>query len=146
MRVNAVYKVAPFYPPIDDHFDANDSLADIDFENLRSWGMNVIRLHVAWEAFEPVKGQYNYTYFEQLQKIVRRAEPYNIAILLDAHQDVLSRFFCGEGFPDWAASRTEHPFPFPVKNDIPVDEKGYPLIEECIKTKFIKYYFAFDAT
>lgn len=47
--VNAVQKLFPFYPKLD-HFDANYSLSDMDLENLRGWGFNVIRLHVAWEG------------------------------------------------------------------------------------------------
>lgn len=45
--VNAVQKLFPFYPKLD-HFDSNYSLADVDLQNLRGWGFNVIRLHVAW--------------------------------------------------------------------------------------------------
>jgi hypothetical protein len=47
--VNAVYKVFPFHP-ITDHFDSNNSLCEEDLINLRGWGMNIIRLHVAWEG------------------------------------------------------------------------------------------------
>jgi endoglycosylceramidase len=47
--VNAVYKIFPFYP-ITDHFDSNNSLCEEDLINLRGWGMNIIRLHVAWEG------------------------------------------------------------------------------------------------
>ena len=31
-----------------------------------------------------------------------RAADYNLHVLLDMHQDVLSPKFCGEGAPDWA--------------------------------------------
>lgn len=51
-----MYKLAPFYPPITDTFDSNDSLSDFDLDNLVSWGMNFIRLHVAWEGVEPLRG------------------------------------------------------------------------------------------
>jgi endoglycosylceramidase len=108
--------------------------------------MKFIRLHVAWEAVEAVKGQYNFEYLAQLKAIIRKAATYDITILLDAHQDVLSRFFCGEGFPDWAVSRSDYLFPFPLKKKLEVDEHGYPLVEECLKTKFFAYYFAFDTT
>lgn len=47
--------------------------------------MNLIRLHVAWEAFEPTKGSYNYEYLAQIKNIVERCEKYDIAVLLDAH-------------------------------------------------------------
>jgi endoglycosylceramidase len=91
--------------------------------------MNVIRLYVAWEGVEPVRGQYNMTYLQELKGVVERCNRFNIAVILDAHQDVLSRFFCGEGFPDWAVSRSDWVFPYPVRKDFDVDENGYPLLE-----------------
>ena len=47
--VNAIMKTFPFYPILD-HFDSNYSLTDQDLVNLRGWGFNMIRLHVAWEG------------------------------------------------------------------------------------------------
>ena len=47
--VNAVYKIYPFHPDLNT-FDTNYSLTDHDLLNLRNWGMNVIRLHCAWEG------------------------------------------------------------------------------------------------
>lgn len=64
--VNCVQKLFPFYPQLE-HFNANSSLTDVDLENLRGWGFNVIRLHVAWEGVEPTKGNYNYTYISKLK-------------------------------------------------------------------------------
>lgn len=63
--VNAVYKVFPFYP-IYSHFHSNNSLSDLDFKNLKSWGMNFIRFYVAWEGVEPQRGNYNFTYLKEL--------------------------------------------------------------------------------
>lgn len=48
--VNAIQKLFPFYPKNLDHFDSNYSLSDMDLSNLRGWGFNHIRLHVAWEG------------------------------------------------------------------------------------------------
>ena len=45
--VNTVYKIHPFHPDLTT-FSANFSLTDLDFLNLKNWGMNVIRLHAAW--------------------------------------------------------------------------------------------------
>ena len=45
--VNAVFKTAPFYPETE-QFSTNFSLTDADLYNLKNWGMNVIRLHIAW--------------------------------------------------------------------------------------------------
>lgn len=47
--VNVVYKTPPFYPDTET-YSSNYSLTDHDLFNLRSWGMNMIRLHVAWEG------------------------------------------------------------------------------------------------
>jgi hypothetical protein len=47
--VNAVYKIYPFHPNLNT-FDSNYSLSDHDLLNLKNWGMNVIRLHCAWEG------------------------------------------------------------------------------------------------
>jgi endoglycosylceramidase len=51
---------------------------------------------------------------------------YNISVLLDAHQDLLSRKFCGEGAPDWAVF-TNKTFPYPIKDSIKRDANGYPI-------------------
>jgi len=136
--VNAVYKLEPFYPPILDHFDPTLSLSPQDFQNLRSWGFNFIRLHIAWEGVEPTRGNYNDTYILQIRQIVRTAAQYNITVLLDAHQDLMSRKFCGEGFPAWAINHTN--FPAPFKINITYDEKGYANITQCLQMPFFKYY------
>ena len=47
--------------------------------------MNLIRLYVSWEGTEPVKGQYNVTYLEEVKKIVDRCAKFNITVILDAH-------------------------------------------------------------
>jgi len=43
------------------------------------------------------------------------AAKYNVQVLLDAHQDLLSRSFCGEGMPPWAAEVVNFPHPLPYK-------------------------------
>lgn len=50
--INTVYKIHPFHPDLV-NFSTNYSLTDHDLLNLRNWGMNVIRLHCAWEGVEP---------------------------------------------------------------------------------------------
>lgn len=116
--VNAIQKLFPFYPKLD-HFDSNYSLADMDLYNLKGWGLNVIRLHVAWEGVEPKKGVYNYTYIEKLREVIQKCNKYGIYVILDSHQDLFNRQFCGEGFPDWAVERGN--FPFPLKIDLDYD-------------------------
>ncbi len=102
--VNAVYKTFPFHPNLVE-FSTNYSLTDHDLLNLRGWGMNVIRLHAAWEGVEPQRGVYNFTYIETLRDIVRKCAKFGISVILDAHQDLFARQFCGEGLPTWVAKR-----------------------------------------
>lgn len=64
--VNVVYKEFPYYPNRD-RFSPMDSLVAEDFKKLSDWGFRSIRLYIAWEGFEPVEGQYNYTYLEKLR-------------------------------------------------------------------------------
>lgn len=128
--VNAVYKIHPFHPDLVT-FSTNYSLTEHDLLNLKNWGMNVIRLHAAWEGVEPQMGVYNYTYVEVLRDIVRKCQKYGISVLLDAHQDLFSRQFCGEGLPVWVAKRET--FPAPLKIKLRYDEQGLPLIEDCLK-------------
>jgi len=47
--VNVVYKIYPFHPDTN-NFNTNYSLTEKDLQNLKGWGMNVIRLHSAWEG------------------------------------------------------------------------------------------------
>lgn len=140
--VNAVYKIFPFHP-ITDHFDSNSSLCEEDLMNLQAWGMNVIRLHVAWEGVEPQRGQYNFTYIQKLREIVQSCDKYGISVILDSHQDLFSKKFCGEGFPDWAVKHN-HTFPFPLPIKLRKDAQGYPLVEDCLKQPFALFYTTYD--
>ena len=49
--VNAVYKMPPYIPSTDT-FDAQESLTKKDMQDLKDWGMNLVRLGVMWEAVE----------------------------------------------------------------------------------------------
>ncbi|KAL9649766.1 hypothetical protein ABK040_009581 [Willaertia magna] len=145
--VNAVYKIAPFYPRTDS-FHPNTSLTDIDLKNLRNWGFNIIRLYIAWEGTEPQRGVYNTNYLLNLQKIVQNCQKYGIHVILDAHQDVMSNKFCGEGFPDWAVHYDTEDFPYPFLNYHfrKNETTGAPLTEDCLKHAFFQYYLTRSAS
>jgi endoglycosylceramidase len=115
---NAVYKVAPFVPILDE-WDVLNSLAPADMALMASLGFNVVRLGVLWQATFPTPGQLNSTYLGIMRGLVDTLGSYGIYTIVDAHQDLISPFFCGEGFPDWAVapsnlSRALFPFPSPV--------------------------------
>ncbi len=68
---------------------------------LASWGFNMVRLTVFWEAIEPKPGLYDHSYLEKVKKIVDQASRRGIYILLDMHQDLYSRWLHGDGAPAW---------------------------------------------
>ena len=49
-------------------------------------GHNTIRLGVLWAGLEPVEGEYNMTYLEQIKICVDTAEQYGLYPVLDMHQ------------------------------------------------------------
>ena len=76
--VNAVEKIAPFYPQREG-FDPVHSLSSIDATNLASWGFNVVRLGVLWQATVPHAGVIDRDYLSNISAIidtlaVRRSE------------------------------------------------------------------------
>lgn len=65
--------------------------------------MNFVRLGVMWQAVETEPGVFNETYLAEVDNLVRRLGKRGIYTLVDAHQDVLSKFVCGEGIPTFYA-------------------------------------------
>lgn len=79
-------------------------ITENDVEREASYGFNVSRYVISWNAIEPEKGMYNEDY---LNKTVERIEWYTkrgIYVLLDMHQDLYSGVFGGggNGAPAWA--------------------------------------------
>ncbi|MDR1218831.1 MAG: cellulase family glycosylhydrolase [Treponema sp.] len=80
--------------------------AEAHFERLRAFGFNVVRLLVTWEAVEHAgPGVYDEAYLAYLRKLLLAAEKYNIAVYMDPHQDVWSRWTGGDGAPAWTLEK-----------------------------------------
>ena len=94
--LNMVYKVPPYYPRSDD-FDPQLSVAAEDIKNIQEWGFTMARVGMMWPGGEPTRGVYNETYFDEIEDLVNRLGEAGIYSLLDVHQDLFSRFYCGEG-------------------------------------------------
>eukprot|EP00005_Dracoamoeba_jomungandri_P000139 CAMPEP_0174253230 /NCGR_PEP_ID=MMETSP0439-20130205/2606_1 /TAXON_ID=0 /ORGANISM="Stereomyxa ramosa, Strain Chinc5" /LENGTH=525 /DNA_ID=CAMNT_0015334145 /DNA_START=19 /DNA_END=1596 /DNA_ORIENTATION=- len=142
--VNVVYKIFPWHPS-NHSFDPNNSLAPIDIKRLAEWGFNVVRLGVMWPGVEPLRGQFNVTYLSVIRDIISHLASYGIYTIVDFHQDVYSRQFCGEGFPDWATLTDDDTKPFaePIAPELPVDpSNNYPNLTDCLDRDFTLYYFS----
>jgi len=160
--VNVVYKVDPYIPPTE-VFDAQNSMTDQDIQDLKKWGMNLVRLGVMWEAVERTPGVYDGAYMDKVETLINRMGEAGIYTLVDMHQDVMARYMCGEGIPNfyakdvigehptcrsWGVDKLLHPIYekfgiclSPVNDyKFKVDEDGNPLISECQTKDFAMYY------
>lgn len=76
---------------------------------LRDKGFNLIRLGFTWAKLEPVPGEYNDEYLDDVERIVDLCEKYGIYVYLDMHQDLYSPKCNGDGAPAWATLTDEYP-------------------------------------
>jgi hypothetical protein len=127
---NAVVKGPPWVP-MTSVYDKDLSMVTEDFEALKAQGANALRLGVMWPGLEPSRGEYNESYLDEVDTIVKAAAAHGVYTLLDMHQDGrlehasarahfaqarqqrdgllragLSEYFCGEGIPTWAVRQT----------------------------------------
>jgi len=123
--VNCVRKYYPWYP---EYLLQNSRLDD-----LKRFGMNVVRLGSMWEGAEPVEGVYNETYIDILENIIQRLGDRGIFVILDMHQDVLSSLYAAyDGIPRWLADEfpePTNPYPWPLE-EITSWAMGY-LTQAC---------------
>jgi endoglycosylceramidase len=110
----AAWKVPGGLPP--DSATAPDGFTAADAAEAASLGMDVFRLAWFWADLEPSPGHVDHAYLNGYVRLARMLEGHGIQVLVDAHQDMFSPRFGGDGFPDWAAPPDDldpHPAPFP---------------------------------
>lgn len=107
--VNAVWKVAPYYPPA----TANGfTAADADW--LQAHGFNSARIGTLFAGVMPAEGLLDPAYLEHWDRVVQLLASRGIWVLFDFHQDLFNERFGGEGFPDWAVNDDGLPMPLSV--------------------------------
>ncbi|GHV55610.1 glycosyl hydrolase family 35 [Spirochaetia bacterium] len=80
--------------------------AEAHFDRLLLWGFTFIRLIITWEALEHAgPGIYDEAYLAYLRKLLLIAEKKGIAVYMDPHQDVWSRWTGGDGAPAWTLEK-----------------------------------------
>lgn len=156
--VNVVEKLSPFLPPTEE-FDVLRSLSTQDLDYLESWGMNVVRLGVLWQAVVPTAdaaghGVVDLAYLASVKALIRQLADRGIYTIVDAHQDNLNARTCGEGIPTWAYDKAlglvgfdrsgKHAFPHPLPFNITTGVNGYPNLEDCQKYQFFEEGLAFQ--
>ena len=72
-----------------------------DFNTLKQWGFNVIRLGIIWDGIEPEPGAYDTDYLNKIDQLINFAKENDIYVYLDMHQDLFSCRF-SDGAPKWA--------------------------------------------
>ena len=72
------------------------------FEDMKSIGVNIVRLGITWAAIEPHEGKYNDDLISLLKEFIGKCAEHNIYVMFDMHQDLFSHHFHGDGAPKWA--------------------------------------------
>lgn len=137
---NIVIKQFPWHPQTEGF--SQDTFSEEDMKFMKSLGLNGVRLEIMWPGLVPSKGQFNETYLKVMVDLVTKASKYDIYILLDMHQDVISHRFCVEGVPDWTIDpEIAKNFPFPVHEPYKLDPStNLPSAEDCKRFYWQTYY------
>lgn len=96
---NVVMKEPPWYRPME-WTPGVSSFGEQDVQIMHDLGLSIVRLGHSWAGAEPVRGEYNQTFLDIMKKQTKLAEERGIYVLVDVHQDLLARQFCGHGAPD----------------------------------------------
>ncbi len=75
------------YFPRDPMLPTVQPLAEQDFADMASLGMNVVRLTLSWSLLEPARGQVSQAYLDRIRQALGWASAHRLRVLLDMHQD-----------------------------------------------------------
>jgi endoglycosylceramidase len=72
-----------------------------DFSRLNTWGFNLVRFLVFWDAIEPSMDSTNFDYLRGVAQRIQWLKELGIDAVIDLHQDLFSKKYTGDGFPGW---------------------------------------------
>ncbi len=79
------------------------ALGDDDaFRQMRSWGVNAVRLAVPWEALEPAPRSLNLDHVRYVQWVLDAAHRHGLLVIIENPLAGVSRCLGGAGAPAWA--------------------------------------------
>lgn len=131
--VNVVYKQYPYIPDTNDNnWDPFFSLNEKDTQLMKQMGFNIVRLGIVWESVERQQGVYDMDYLAKMEEIVNNLGEHGIVTIIDAHQDMFSRIYCGEGVPIFYAKELEKLNLVDKKCDSNLLARFYKLLGVCI--------------
>jgi hypothetical protein len=91
---------------------------EADFAQMASWGVNVVRLPVAWHYLEPAPGVLDRGHLrEQVDAVIRFARRHDVAVVIELHQYLWSPCFGGNGVPAWTCEGKGYPGFFDAEHD-----------------------------
>lgn len=114
-----------------------------DFARLNTWGFNLVRYLVFWQAIEPIEGHYNLIYIESTLERLKWLQELGIDVIVDVHQDIYTTKFTGDGFPGWTVHDNGIPFkqqtPWNMNYFEPAVLSSYDYFwkNDDLKTKYI---------
>lgn len=83
---------------------------EADFAQLASWGVNAVRLPIAWDYLEPQPNQFDESYLtDQVDPVIAFAEAHGIRVIIDMHFFNWSRCIGGLGAPAWICDGHNYP-------------------------------------
>lgn len=75
--------------------------ADAHFSRLRTLGCTLLIWNLAWESVEPTADEYDEEYLAQLRLVLKKAEEYNLFVIVRPVMEGWSRWTGGVGAPRW---------------------------------------------
>jgi endoglycosylceramidase len=104
-------KFAPYLPFDVPASGAIEPAMGAFFDQLASWGIDVVRLSFSWEALEPTEGHDDEAYLARYEAMIDAAWARGMRVVVDFHQDVYASPFGGDGFPPWTLGPIPHGAP-----------------------------------